>query len=93
MAALGFAVYAACVDFMLHAARLFGVTYRDANAGMFFLLWPVVTVLLIALVAVQAVVLRRARTAALHARAQARAAALRARAAVTSASSGSTPAS
>ena len=40
----GFALYAACVDFMIRAANLCGVTYRDANAAMFFILWPAVTV-------------------------------------------------
>lgn len=62
MMALGLAVYAACVDFMLQAARLLGVTYRDANAGMFFLLWPAVTALLVAVVLWQAWQLRRETT-------------------------------
>lgn len=44
------AVYAACVDFMLRIATIFGVTYRDANAAMFFLLWPAVTVTLVVVV-------------------------------------------
>lgn len=41
---IGTAVYAACVDFMIRSANAFGVTYRDANAFMFFVLWPCVTV-------------------------------------------------
>ena len=53
------AVYAACVDFLLQAARLFGVTYRDANAFMFFVLWPVVTVLLMVVICWQRVLLWR----------------------------------
>ncbi len=61
MTELAFAVYAACVDFMLQAARLFGVTYRDANAFMFFVLWPLVTLALILIVVVQAARLRRLR--------------------------------
>ncbi len=61
MTALALAVYAACVDFMLQAARLFGVTYRDANAFMFFVLWPLVTLALILIVVVQAARLRRLR--------------------------------
>ena len=61
MTGLAFAVYAACVDFMLQAARLFGVTYRDANAFMFFVLWPLVTLALILIVVVQAARLRRLR--------------------------------
>lgn len=47
------AIYLACVDFMLAAANLFHVTYRDANAFMFFILWPVVTVLLLLAVAIK----------------------------------------
>jgi len=58
---LAFALYAACVDFMLQAARLFGVTYRDANAFMFFVLWPAVTVALILVVVAQGARLRRLR--------------------------------
>ncbi len=47
------ALYAACVDFMLQAARLLGVTYRDANALLFFVIWPAVTVSLMGVVAWQ----------------------------------------
>ena len=36
MERVGFALYAACVDFMLRAANACGVTYRDANAAMWF---------------------------------------------------------
>ncbi|MDC3959031.1 hypothetical protein [Polyangium jinanense] len=61
MTELGIAIYAACVDFMIRAAALAGATYRDANAFMFFALWPAVTVVLLAVVAWQAVVLRRLR--------------------------------
>lgn len=43
-------VYAACVDFELRAAALFGVSYRDVNAGLFFVLWPAVTLLLVVIV-------------------------------------------
>ncbi len=56
---VGFAIYAACVDFMLHAASLFGMTYRDANALLFFVLWPAVTLGLVAVVAWQHATLRR----------------------------------
>jgi hypothetical protein len=56
---VGIAIYAACVDFMLHAARLLGVTYRDTNAGMFFLLWPAMTVALVVVVLLQRRALRR----------------------------------
>jgi hypothetical protein len=57
---VGLAIYAACVDFMLQAARLLHVTYRDANALLFFVVWPAVTVGLAVVVAWQHVLLRRA---------------------------------
>jgi hypothetical protein len=50
---IGFAIYAACVDFMLNAAHVFGVTYRDTNAFMFFVLWPLVTIALVVIVLAQ----------------------------------------
>lgn len=50
MTALALAAYCACVDFMLHAARLFGFTYRDANALLFFVVWPAATIALLAVV-------------------------------------------
>jgi len=62
----GLAVYAACVDFMLQAARLFGVTYRDANALLFFVLWPGVTAGLVAVVLWQRGTLRRLRAQPTH---------------------------
>jgi hypothetical protein len=59
MMALALAAYCACVDFMLHAARLFGFTYRDANALLFFVVWPAVTVGLVAVVLWQRATLRK----------------------------------
>jgi hypothetical protein len=44
---------------MLQLARLLGVTYRDANALLFFVVWPAVTVALIAVVTWQHLLLRR----------------------------------
>jgi len=59
MTALALAAYCACVDFMLHAARLFGFTYRDANALLFFVVWPAVTVALVAVVLWQRATLKK----------------------------------
>jgi hypothetical protein len=56
-------LYFVCVDFVIHAANLLGVTYRDANAGLFFLLWPAVSVALAAIVVGQGRTLRRLRAA------------------------------
>jgi len=55
------ALYFACVDFLVHTANLTGLTYRDTNAALFFLVWPAVTVGLLALAAWQARALRRLR--------------------------------
>lgn len=61
LARLGLAIYAACVDFMVHAGNLAGATYRDANAFMFFVLWPAVTAALLVVVVTQARTLAKLR--------------------------------
>jgi hypothetical protein len=55
-------IYCACVDFLLRAAALLGITYRDANALLFFVLWPMTTLVLLAVVCGQAVTRARLRT-------------------------------
>ncbi len=40
---LGLAIYAACVDFMLNLAALTGVTYRDSNALVLLVAFPLTT--------------------------------------------------
>ncbi len=52
-------LYWECTDFMINSADLAGVTYRDTNSFMFFLLWPGVTALLVVLALWQARDLRR----------------------------------
>ncbi len=61
---MGTALYAACVDFMLRTAHLSGTTYRDTNALLLLVIFPVVTVVLTLVVIVQ-----RARLARLRSRA------------------------
>jgi hypothetical protein len=61
MERIGIALYAACVDFLLRVATICGVTYRDANAALFFLVWPAVTAALLAVVLRQRAALRRLR--------------------------------
>lgn len=46
MRELGFAIYAACVDFMLNLAALLGVTYRDSNALVLLIGFPLTTLVL-----------------------------------------------
>lgn len=43
---VGTAVYAACVDFMLNLAALLGITYRDSNALILILGFPLTTLAL-----------------------------------------------
>jgi len=59
MTVAGTWVYDQCVTFVIHATELLGVTYRDANALLFFVVWPVVTVALAGWVLWNAIVLRR----------------------------------
>lgn len=56
---IGMALYAACVDFLLQAGLLLGITYRDGNALLFFVLWPALTVVLLCVVLWQAWLLFR----------------------------------
>jgi hypothetical protein len=60
---LGLALYAACVDFMIRLANACSMTYRDANALLFFVLWPLVTVSLLIVRVRQEVELRALRRA------------------------------
>jgi hypothetical protein len=46
-------LYWYCVDFMVNAANLLELTYRDTNSLMFFVIWPAVTVMLLATVVFQ----------------------------------------
>ena len=39
-------LYYQCAHFMVHFADFTGTTYRDANSLLFFVLWPLCTVLL-----------------------------------------------
>ena len=40
-------LYYQCAFFMVNVAGLLGVTYRDSNAALFFILWPLLTLNLI----------------------------------------------
>ncbi len=58
---LGFAVYAACVDFMLVLARILGVTYRDSNAIILLVGFPLTTVSLGVIALLQRLAIARAK--------------------------------
>lgn len=52
-------LYIACTDFILAMTHLLHISYRDANALLFFIVWPAVTLALLATVIVQGVQLVR----------------------------------
>lgn len=60
--ALGTGVYAACVDFMLNLATILGVTYRDANAIVLIVGFPLTTLVLGAICVWQRLALLRGRS-------------------------------
>lgn len=55
------ALYVACTDFLLACSHLAGMSYRDANALLFFIIWPALTLALLTIVVLQGCTLRRAR--------------------------------
>lgn len=56
-----FVIYAFCTDFVINTANLLGLSYNDVNAILFFVLFPLTTVLLVGLVVYQHGLLRRIR--------------------------------
>lgn len=56
-------LYAACTDFILAVSHVCGVSYRDANALLFFVVWPALTLGLAAVVTLQGLQLRRGKRA------------------------------
>ena len=56
-------LYATCTDFILAVSHVSGVSYRDANALLFFILWPALTLGLAAVVTLQGLQLRRGKRA------------------------------
>jgi hypothetical protein len=49
----GLMLYAACTDFLIVVAQQLHLSYRDSNALLFFVLWPLVTALLAVIALVQ----------------------------------------
>lgn len=54
-------LYAACTDFILAVSHVAGISYRDANALLFFIVWPALTLGLLVAVATQGLQLTLAR--------------------------------
>jgi hypothetical protein len=49
------AIFDWCVEILVYFAGVFGITYKEINVWVFVLIWPVFTLILIALVIIQQV--------------------------------------
>jgi hypothetical protein len=54
-------VFNLCVDFLVWLAGVTGTTYKQINVIIFCILWPIFTLLLVAVVIVQHVRIRKLR--------------------------------
>ena len=53
------AIFDWCVAVLVYFASVFGITYKEINVWVFVIIWPILTLILIALVTVQQVHIRR----------------------------------
>jgi hypothetical protein len=53
------AIFDWCVAVLVYFAGVFGITYKEINVWVFVIIWPILTLALIALVAAQQVRIRR----------------------------------
>ena len=42
-----------CVDVLVYWAQVFGMTYKEINVWVFVIIWPIVTLVLIAIIFLQ----------------------------------------
>jgi uncharacterized protein (DUF983 family) len=53
------AIFDWCVAVLVYFAGVFGITYKEINVWVFVIIWPILTLVLIALVSIQQVRIRR----------------------------------
>jgi hypothetical protein len=53
------AIFDWCVEILIYFAGVFGITYKEINVWVFVIIWPVLTLTLVALLIVQQVRIRR----------------------------------
>jgi hypothetical protein len=53
------AIFDCCVAVLIYFAGVFGITYKEINVWVFVIIWPILTLTLIALVIIQQVHIRR----------------------------------
>jgi hypothetical protein len=42
-----------CVGILIHWANVFGITYKEINVWVFVIIWPILTLVLIGILAIQ----------------------------------------
>ena len=53
------AIFDWCVAVLVYFAGIFGITYKEINVGIFVIIWPIFTLILIALVFIQHIRIQR----------------------------------
>lgn len=53
------AIFDWCVAVLVYSANIFGITYKEINVWVFVIIWPVLTLILIAVVYIQQVRIRQ----------------------------------
>ena len=53
------AIFDWCVGVLVYFAGMFGITYKEINVWAFVIIWPILTLILIALIIAQQVHIRR----------------------------------
>jgi hypothetical protein len=53
------AIFDWCVQVLVYFAGVFGITYKEINVWVFVIIWPIISIVLIALVILQQVRIRR----------------------------------
>ncbi len=43
-------IFDLCVDFLIYWAKVFGITYNEINVYIFCVIWPILTIGLIAII-------------------------------------------
>ena len=53
------AIFDWCVALLVYFAGVFGITYKEINVWVFVILWPLLTLALVAVIVVQHIRIRR----------------------------------
>ena len=48
-----------CVDVLVYGAAVLGITYKEINVWVFVIIWPLLTLLLLAIIGVQRGMIRK----------------------------------